>query len=669
MDQFSAAAASSRSRTRGATMVWWLAAVLAAHGEIAGPYVPDADTLHLWHMNEPAVPVVDAGIQGIHLSALRNGATLSNASLPGFGLALSTFDGGPDATSEAGQDAYLAARPLVLDSTDNVPAVGAGPTGAFTHEAVVRIDFDPRMTFGTNAGGVVRSTFMQILNLDADEGTNRVSQFRLVPVGVLKGNAEPMLEFINLARDRSPQSLTATIPTSGPDAIAQGNWYHVAVTYDGTPNQPDNLKFYWTLMSSNRTAATLIGSGRMTGNLPAGCQPDLAIGQTGRQSPVTLHPNQRFVGLIDEVRVSGVARSPSQMMFNAPAVVAAVPSVAVSAPPANPSPIEPATPRDGRPVTWLIGGALVVIAGLLAWLAYVLKGFLGAATARAAAPATPVAPAAPVMRESHPPQTMTYSAAPVSPLPSPTPPKVHLPPAAPQEPGRSFLDDNLERQSAALGLAGEGFHGVLRKVGLQDLIQMECLNQRSTVLEITTEKISGRIYMERGEILHATAGKYSGEKAFIKLFSLRGGEFNLRPFERPEERTIHCPWIHLLLEAARQRDEDTVRLTRDSLAFTRTTTNTEDILNMAAMLADHPQVMEILVCSNEGKGLYHSRCRDYAGRTQVCLNLVRVAKSVASLLPLGEFDQIEILRAESKTLIRGDQECHLLIGMEAAATP
>ena len=32
--------------------------------------------------------------------------------------------------------------------------------------------------------------------------------------------------------------------------------------------------------------------------------------------------------------------------------------------------------------------------------------------------------------------------------------------------------------------------------------------------------------------------------------------------------------------------------------------------------------------------------------------------------PFREFDQIEILQPESKALIRGDQECHLLIGME-----
>jgi len=659
-------------------LLWWFGGGAVMRGNIVGPYAPDSDTIHLWHMNEPLVPVIDVGSGGTHLTALRNGATLGTPSAQGFGLALSTFDGGPDAESDAGRDAYLSARPLVGDEGDNVLTTYAGLSGAFTYEALVRIDFDP------NAAGVVHGHAMQILSFDADESTNRVCEFRLVPGGGLPDHPGPRLEFINHSRDQAPQSITAKIPTAGPDALSAGNWYHVAVSYNGEPNRPDNLKLYWTLLDPNRTRASLIGTGQMQHSLPTGCQPDFAIGQTGRQSPESPHPDNHFVGLIDEVRVSALARSASQMMFGAPASVAATPAIA----PSNRSaatPVEPNHPegpgvRKGNAATWLIASGLFLIAGSLGWLAFNLKRFL-AATRQTSARTRAVEDYAAVAR----PRPVAYSAELVLEPTAQPPPAVEKfparPPAAeaahPATPARSptagpeerngISNDNVDRHSAAIELASEGFHGVLRKVGLQDLIQMECLNQRSSILEITTRKLSGRIYMERGEILHATAGKYSGEKAFIKLFSLRGGEFNLQPFEPPEERTIQCHWIHLLLEAARQRDEDTVRITRDKLAFTRSTTNTEDILDMAAMLADHPQVTEILVCSNEGKPLYNSKCRDQSGRALACLELLHVAKAASALLPVGEFDQIEILRPDSKTLIRGDQDCHLLIGLETAA--
>ncbi|MFO1513278.1 MAG: DUF4388 domain-containing protein [Verrucomicrobiota bacterium] len=651
---------------------------VAAHSEVIGPYAPDADTIHLWHMNELAVPVVDVGTGGTHLTALRNGATLGNVSYSGFGLAVSTSDGGVDATSDAGRDAYLSARPLVSDLGDNVATTYAGENGAFTYEALVRIDFDPYTVFNTNATSGAHGNFMQILNLDADENTNRVCQFRLVPIGILKENTEPLLEFINLARDKSPQSLTAKIPTTGPDGIALSNWYHVAVTYDGKPNQPDNLKFYWSLLDSHHTTANLIGTGRLSNNLPVGCQPDLAIGQTGRQSPVNPRPNNNFIGLIDEVRVSGVARSPAQMIFGGPAALVAAPpappvteTAAAQPPTVTDSPDPDRRKWDGA--AWLIAGALLIIAGLLGWLAFVLKRLVATAatnTSRSTSPITenhrPIIEAQPVYRHAEIPVATALGTT-VGEAMAALTQESHRPVPQAQllsDDWKKHPEDNVERHTSAIDLCAEGFHGVLRKVGLQDLIQMECLNQRSSILEITTEKLTGRIYMERGEILHATAGKYSGEKAFIKLFSQRGGEFNLRPFERPAERTIQCHWIHLLLEAARQRDEDTVHITAGKLSFTRSTTNAEDILDMAGLLADHPQVTEILVCSSEGKPMFNSKCRDQSGRTQVCLDLLRVAKSASTLLPVGEFDQIEILRPESKTLIRGDQECHLLIGME-----
>jgi len=656
------------------------AALGVTHGEIVGPYAPDAETLHLWHLNETLVPAIDVGNGGTHLTALRNGATLGTPSAPGFGLALSTVDGGPSAESDAGRDAYLSARPLVSDENDNVLTTYAGLSGAFTYEAIVRIDFEPhRLSASNNAAGTGPGHSMPVLSLDADEDTNRVCTFQLVPGGLRTEQPEPLLEFINFTRGLTPQSIVARIPTTGPDAISAGNWYHVAVSYTGRPNQPDNLKLYWTRLDPNRTQASLLGTGRLLHNLPTGCSPDFALGQSGRQSPDAPHPSNNFVGLIDEVRVSSIARSSGQMMFGARAVAAASPALTESNPVAALASALPGSEEVSRhrwnAAAWCIAGALVVIAGFLGWLAFGLKRVLIAT--RLANVERSIRAASGVNLQPRPAgiadvQSGLPSASEAAPRLTPADgshrPKPGVRPSfsATGEP-REPRADNLDHQSAALEMANEGFHGVLRRVNLQDLIQMECLNQRSTILEITTSKLSGLIYMERGEILHATAGKYSGEKAFIKLFSLRGGEFNLRPFEAPAERTIQCHWIHLLLEAARQRDEDTVRITRDKLAFTRSTTNTEDILEMAAMLADHPQVTEILVCSNEGKTLYNSKCADHSGRARVCLELLRAARAAAALLPVGEFDQIEIIRPDSKTLIRGDQECQLLIGMEATA--
>src|SRR5687768_9917695 len=53
----------------------------------------------------------------------------------------------------------------------------------------------------------------------------------------------------------------------------------------------------------------------------------------------------------------------------------------------------------------------------------------------------------------------------------------------------------------------EGFRGVLRRVGLQDVLQMECLSRNSSVLEVQTRNAQGAIYIHNGQIIHAEVGE------------------------------------------------------------------------------------------------------------------------------------------------------------------
>lgn len=101
----------------------------------------------------------------------------------------------------------------------------------------------------------------------------------------------------------------------------------------------------------------------------------------------------------------------------------------------------------------------------------------------------------------------------------------------------------------------EGFNGSVRRVGLQEVIQMECNGRHSSVLEIRSPELRGQIYIEAGVIVHATAGDDCGEPAFFKLLGMRGGDFQVRPFRAPAQRTIHRGWEFLVMESARISDE------------------------------------------------------------------------------------------------------------------
>jgi CheY-like chemotaxis protein len=101
----------------------------------------------------------------------------------------------------------------------------------------------------------------------------------------------------------------------------------------------------------------------------------------------------------------------------------------------------------------------------------------------------------------------------------------------------------------------DGFSGTLGEVGLPNIIQMECMEGHSLIVEVRNSQTDGEIYIKAGAIIHASTRRLAGEKAFHQLMALTNGEFCLKPFREPPEHTLQGQWESLLAEAARTRDE------------------------------------------------------------------------------------------------------------------
>ena len=99
-----------------------------------------------------------------------------------------------------------------------------------------------------------------------------------------------------------------------------------------------------------------------------------------------------------------------------------------------------------------------------------------------------------------------------------------------------------------------GFRGMQSK-GLVDLIQLECLSQSSAVLHISQGGVSGRIWVDSGEIIDAAAASFTGEDAFKEILSWKSGNFEIQPAEPNRPRTIHNSCQALLLDSAQALDE------------------------------------------------------------------------------------------------------------------
>lgn len=188
----------------------------------------------------------------------------------------------------------------------------------------------------------------------------------------------------------------------------------------------------------------------------------------------------------------------------------------------------------------------------------------------------------------------------------------------------------------------EGFQGMLRKVGLQDVIQMECLGRNSCILEISNSRTAGRIYIEDGSLIHAVIGTATGEKALQKILNLTGGAFQLSPFEAPPQRTINGPWEFLLMEAARVRDESA--LEKEKSSATEIVSRLEVIENVTPV--------ETLICSENGEPLYDWQCNDLTARLILFQNVNQEAAALAADLPFGNFDRLEIQLTDGRAVVQ-----------------
>jgi hypothetical protein len=99
------------------------------------------------------------------------------------------------------------------------------------------------------------------------------------------------------------------------------------------------------------------------------------------------------------------------------------------------------------------------------------------------------------------------------------------------------------------------FQGSLRELPLPDVIQLVAVSGKTGAFALKNGTESGRIYLRRGQIVHATAGSLVGEQAVYELARWSEGEFNFTPEAETEIVSIEKSNTNLLMEAARQIDE------------------------------------------------------------------------------------------------------------------
>lgn len=234
--------------------------------------------------------------------------------------------------------------------------------------------------------------------------------------------------------------------------------------------------------------------------------------------------------------------------------------------------------------------------------------------------------------------------------------------------------DGFAAAFAALdALAGavpqEGFRGMMRRVGLQEVLQMECLGRKSSILEVFGENGRGRIYIADGSIIHAESGTLQGEVALYGLLGMRGGEFNLQPFAEPSTRSISGHYEFLLMEAARLNDEGTTFISQRSVS---PSAEAATISPAPTGLAVQPpranvRIEEIVLCSGAGEVLYDWECRSLERRLGLLAQVEQQSTQLGMLLPSGRFDRLEIITPSGRVVCQ--VQPHIRLFVRSSASP
>lgn len=111
------------------------------------------------------------------------------------------------------------------------------------------------------------------------------------------------------------------------------------------------------------------------------------------------------------------------------------------------------------------------------------------------------------------------------------------------------------RKSKGAANTSDGFAGNLSEISFTDMIQIVCAGGKSLVIDLARAGDRGTVYVNKGEVVHASLGILAGNEAFYAMMQWKDGTFHSRQEATFPERSIKESVMGLLMEGARLVDE------------------------------------------------------------------------------------------------------------------
>lgn len=119
---------------------------------------------------------------------------------------------------------------------------------------------------------------------------------------------------------------------------------------------------------------------------------------------------------------------------------------------------------------------------------------------------------------------------------------------------KELFSDEIEEPKEEDG-GSKGLRGSLDDFNLADIVQILHLGLKTARVNIKSSSHSGKLYIQRGNIVHATTNNHDGKEAFFEMMSWPAGTFHIHHGIQPETNNITSKTTYLLLESAKIIDE------------------------------------------------------------------------------------------------------------------
>ena len=221
--------------------------------------------------------------------------------------------------------------------------------------------------------------------------------------------------------------------------------------------------------------------------------------------------------------------------------------------------------------------------------------------------------------------------------------------------------------------------GTLREMRVGDLVQLNCQEGKTARIEIVPSS-GGRaavLYLEGGQVVHATMGDREGEDVVYTALSWEEGTFTLEPGVPPPGRTIHTNYTSLLLKGLRRLDEGASPLSQDlrvqTLSAGPSTTSpapeTRDLAEKVSAVKAVEGVSGVVFAARDGVVL----AQDIAGNPEkeaaVAVFLGYAANQVGKTLRMGDMNWVTATLGKDTFLVIERPEFYVGVVLMEGTSP